>query len=238
MYELIYWPFLPGRGEMVRLLLEDAGVDYLDAARRPEEAGGGVPLILSYRSGDAPGTPPFAPPILKDGELVLAQTAAICAYLAERHGLVPDDAAARATAQQHQLTLEDIVNEAHDTHHPVSSALHYEDQRQAAIAAAEQFRTTRLPTWLAYLERVVTQAEGHFLSAGFSYPDLTATFVLSGLKHAFPKTMPRLLKETPAVVALDQKTRARPRIAAYLTSDRRLPFNTNGIFRQIPELDP
>lgn len=31
-YELIYWPTLPGRGEHVRLLLEEAGAEYTDTA--------------------------------------------------------------------------------------------------------------------------------------------------------------------------------------------------------------
>jgi glutathione S-transferase len=41
----------------------------------------------------------------------------------------------------------------------------------------------------------------------------------------------------PRVVALHDRIGARPRIAAYVASDRRIPFNQHGIFRHYPELD-
>ena len=40
-YELHYWPRIQGRGEFVRLALEQAGAEYVDVARGPKSSGGG-----------------------------------------------------------------------------------------------------------------------------------------------------------------------------------------------------
>jgi hypothetical protein len=42
---------------------------------------------------------------------------------------------------------------------------------------------------------------------------------------------------TPELLALRERVRELPRIAAYLASGRRMPFNQDGIFRRYPELD-
>ena len=44
-YQLYYWPSIQGRGEFVRLALEEAGADYVDVARKPESEGGGRPAV-------------------------------------------------------------------------------------------------------------------------------------------------------------------------------------------------
>ena len=235
-YRLYYWPTLPGRGELVRLIFEDAGVPYLDVARLPAEAGGGVARILELRRGEAPGLLPYAPPILEVGDLVLSQTAVICDFLARRFGLVPEDEASRLAALQLQLTLLDVVAEAHDTHHPISTAKYYEEQRDAAKDAARAFIATRLPSWLAYFERVAERAGGAFLlGAEASYVDLALFQVVEGLRHAFPQAMAR--QSCPRVFAIAAAVSQRPGIARYLASERRLPFNEQGIFRYYAELD-
>jgi glutathione S-transferase len=237
-YELYYWPILQGRGEFVRLVLEEAGVGYVDVARLPEAQGGGFKPLLALMQGERPGQPPYAPPILVHGELVLAQSAAICAYLGERHGLAPDDPARRKQALQLQLTVADVSDEAHNTHHPVSAMLYYEDQKEAALEASKKFLSERLPKFLGYFERVLERSGGPWLMGeALTYPDLSLFQLLEGLAYAFPKGFAHVAKSTPSILALRDRVAERPRIAAYLASDRRLPFNEHGLFRRYAELD-
>lgn len=240
-YELYYWPQIQGRGEFVRLLLEDAGAEYLDVARLPESRGGGVPSLQRILQGDGPGLRPFAPPFIKLGEVVIAQTGNILAFLAPRHGLVPTDEVRRAEAHQLQLTIADVVHEAHETHHPISAALYYEDQKREARARAEHFVADRMPKFLSYFEDVLhrnREGGGECLVGGaHSYVDLSMFQLLSGLEYAFPNAFAKIGPKIPRLRALRERVAARPRIAAYVASDRRIPFNQWGIFRHYPELD-
>ena len=235
-YELFYWPSIQGRGEFVRLAFEEAGVDYVDVARRPESEGGGVPALMKMLR--APGLSPFAPPFLRAGNLVLAQTANILQFLGPRHHLVPGDEAARVHANQLQLTIADLVAEVHDTHHPVASDLYYEDQKPEARRRSGHFTRERIPKFLSHFERALEPGAGAYVFGDdVSYVDLSLFQVLEGLRYAFPNAMARVVPGVPRLVALGERVRARPRIAAYLASPRRLPFNEEGIFRRIPELD-
>jgi glutathione S-transferase len=237
-YELYYWPTIPGRGEFVRLVLEEAGAEYVDVGRRPREQGGGIEAVLAFYAGRSAGHPVFAPPVLRHGELVLAQTAAICHFLGRRHGLAPRDEAGELHALELQLTIADLVDEVHDTHHPISAALYYEDQKPAAKRRAAHFVAERLPRFLGYFERVLRAGGGEALvGTQISHADLGLFQALEGLAYAFPRGFAHASEATPAVLALRERVRARPRIAAHLASERRLPFNQEGIFRHYPELD-
>lgn len=237
-YELVYWPTLPGRGEFIRLVFEDAQVPYVDVAREVGEAG--FPEVIAWRKGERGGHPVFAPPILHHGEVVLAQVAAIVQYVAARHGLWPTDPAGAAQALQLQLTLADVVQEVHDTHHPVTVTRVFEEQREAAIDAGHTFCQKRLPGWLGFFERVLVHSGGPWLLGdACAAPDLGLFHVVRGLQYAFPRSMAKVAPEVaPGVMALADAVAARPGIAAYLGSPRRLPFRENGIFRCYPELDP
>jgi glutathione S-transferase len=237
-YELYYWPDIPGRGEFVRLVLEQAGTPYRDVGRLPADQGGGADAVLAFWAGQREGHPVFAPPVLKQGGLVLSQTAAICHFLGRRHELAPPDEADQAQALALQLTIADLVLEAHDTHHPISSWLYYEDQQAEARRRAPHFVGQRLPRFLAYFERVLRHAGGEVLVGGrLSHADLGLFQALEGLAYAFPRGFALASEATPGVLALRERVRELPRIAAYLASERRLPFNQEGIFRRYPELD-
>jgi glutathione S-transferase len=234
-YELYYWPEIPGRGEFVRLALEEAGADYVDVARRGR---GGIPAMLRLLDGRRMAHPPFAPPFLKAGARIIGQTANILFFLGPRHGLAPRSADARLWTNQLQLTIADFVVEVHDTHHPIASGLYYEQQRRAAKQRAEDFRKHRAPKFLGYFERVLQRSGGpHLLGRGLTYADLSLFQVVEGLRFAFPKAMRRLERKVPRVMVLHERVAQRPRITAYLASKRRLAFNQWGIFRHYPELD-
>ena len=237
-YELYYWPNIPGRGEFVRLVLEEAGAPYVDVGRQPRDAGGGIEAVIEFYAGRSAGHPVFAPPVLKQGDLVLAQTAAICHFLGRRHGLAPADETGDAHALELQLTIADLVGEVHDTHHPISAMLYYEDQKPAAKQRAAHFVGERLPRFLGYFERALRHNGGGVLAgASLSHADLSLFQALEGLAYAFPRAFAKAGAATPGLLALRERVRARPRIAAYLASARRMPFNQEGIFRHYPELD-
>ncbi len=232
--ELYYWPGIQGRGEFVRLLLEEAGAKYVDVARTK----GGMRKMNRFLEGAEPGALPFAPPFVRVGRVVVSQTANVLAFLAPRLGLVPADDARRAEASQIALTIADLVAEAHDTHHPIAGGLYYEDQKREAKRRAQSFVGERIPKYLGWLERVLDRNGGRWLvGARLSYADLCAFQAVDGLRYAFPRAMARVERRTPKLTALRDRIAARPRIAAYLASDRRLPFNEDGIFRRYPELD-
>jgi glutathione S-transferase len=232
-YDLYYWPSIQGRGEFVRLALEEAGALYVDVARRP----GGERAMMRVMGSSADGLAPFAPPFLRSGKLLIAQTANILLYLAPRHQLVPAGEKARIYAHQLQLTVTDLVAEAHDTHHPVSLELYYEDQKKEARERARSFIDHRIPKYLGYFERVLARAGGKGMLGAFSYVDLSMFQVIEGLTYAFPFAMKRATKSIRGLVALRDRIARRPRIAAYLASERRIAFNEDGIFRHYAELD-
>jgi glutathione S-transferase len=235
-YELYYWAGIQGRGEFVRLALEEAAADYVDVAREA----GGEGAMLRLLDGEEVERPPFAPPYLKAGRLVIAQTANILLYLGPRHDMVPASEAGRLWAHQLQLTIADLVDEAHDTHHPIASSLYYEDQRPESKRRTGDFLKSRVPKYLGYFEKVLGRNKargGHLIGARLSYPDLSLFQVVAGLRYAFPRAMARVEPKHPRVVALHDAVAGRPRIAGYLTSNRRIAFNQEGIFRRYPELD-
>ena len=236
-YELYYWPEIQGRGEFIRLALEDAGADYVDIARLPK---GGMATMMRFLENRSVERPPFAPPFLKAGKLVIAQTANILLFLGPRLGLVSKNEASRLWAHQLQLTIADWVGEAHDTHHPISGGLYYEDQKGEAKRRAANFTDERLPKFLGYFEKVLkhnSKGSDYLLGKTVSYVDLSLFQMIAGLRYAFPQTMAPLEREHPRVVALHDRVSGRPRLATYLASPRRLPFNQQGIFRHYAELD-
>lgn len=231
-YQLFYWSGLQGRGEFVRLALEDAGAGYDDVAREQ-----GDEALVRYLDGVHEGPLPFAPPFLKAGRLLIAQTANILHYLGPPLALVPGSESRRLYAQQLQLTIADLVAEVHDSHHPIASGLYYEDQRVEALRRATDLREQRLPKFLDYFEQVLERGGGHHALHDHSYVDLSLFQLMSGLEYAFPRAMQRLGHRLPLLRALQQRVAQRPRIAGYLASPRRVPFNQNGIFRHYQELD-
>jgi len=239
-YELYYWPEIQGRGEFVRLALEEAGAEYVDVARVPANRGGGVPAIMRLLEGAAVRHPPFAPPFLKAGRQLIGQTPNILLYLAPRHGLVPRSEADRLGAHQLQLTIADFVSETHDTHHPIASSLYYEQQKREAKRRTADFVAERLPKFMHYFERVLQRNPGRggwMIGSRRSYVDLSLFQVVAGLRYALPRAMAQVESGCPRIVALHEQVAARPNIAAYLASDRRLSFNESDIWRRYPELD-
>ena len=235
-YELYYWPSIQGRGEFVRLALEDAGADYVDVARRSK----GMAAMMRFMESSAIERPPFAPPFLKAGKLVIAQTANILFYLGPRLDLAPKSEPSRLWAHQLQLTIADWVAEAHDAHHPISGGLYYEDQKAEAKRRAADFTAERMPKFFDYFERILKRnrkGSEYILGKQVSYVDLSLFQMIEGLRYAFPRTMKNLEPQYPRSVTLHDRVSARPRIAAYLASPRRIPFNQEGIFRHYPELD-
>ena len=231
-YELYYWPSIQGRGEYVRLALEEAGADYADVART--ERG----MFAMMRMMEDDGMRPFAPPFLKAGKLVIGQTANILLYLGSRHGLAPKAEPGRLWVHQLQLTVADFVLEIHDTHHPLGPSLYYEDQKAPAKKRTDEFWSERVPKYLGYFEKLLEDKGGvHLTGRRLTYADLSLFQIIEGLRYAFPKRMKAFERNIPGLVELHDRVAARPNVKAYLASERRIPFNEDGIFRHYKELD-
>lgn len=235
-YELYYWDGLQGRGEFVRLCLEDAGVAYEDVARSP----GGMDKMMAIIRGQTEQEIPFAPPFLRDGDITISHVANILDYLGPTLNLCPEDERARRYAYGLQLTITDFLAEIHDTHHPIAVELYYEDQKEEAKARSRSFTSTRLPKFLHYFETILKrnqEAPGHAVGTATSYVDLSLFQVIEGLRYAFPRAMATVERDTPHLATLHRQVLQRPRLQDYLNSARRLPFNESGLFRHYPELD-
>ncbi|HLW91277.1 MAG TPA: glutathione S-transferase [Roseiarcus sp.] len=237
-YELYYWPGIQGRGEFVRLALEEAAADYVDIVRQPGKKG--MASMMKILDGASGPRIPFAPPFLKDGDLIIGHVANILMYLGPKLGLAPNDEALRFVANGLQLSITDIVAEVHDTHHPIAMDLYYEDQVDAAKARSASFIKHRMPKYLSYFERVLKQnpkGEAHAVGGSLTYVDLSLFQLIEGLHYAFPRAMKTFGRKYPALANLRRAVAERPRIVRYLASERRIPFNESGIFRHYPELD-
>ena len=233
-YQLFYWPEIQGRGEFVRLALEDAGAAYDDVARK----GRGEEQMMAMLAGKNEKRPPYAPPILKAGKLTIAQVANILFYLGPRLKLAPADEAGRLWLNQLQLTATDFVKEIHDTHHPLGSALYYEDAKPEAKRFSENFLSNRAPKYLGYFEKALKKSGGPWLlGRKVTYIDLSMFQLIQGLRYAFPKAMKHLERDVLGLVGVHDRVEKRPNVKKYLASERRIPFNESGIFRRYPELD-
>lgn len=239
-YQLHYWPSIQGRGEFVRLALEAAGAPYIDVAREPSSKGGGEAALMRKLNDPGNPHPSFAPPFLIDGDVVVGQTAAILLYLGPKLGLSGASEADALWTHQLQLTIADAVAEAHDTHHPLSTGLYFEDQRDAALARSKAFRDERIPKFLGWFEKILQRnpsGDLHLVGDSLTYADLSLFQLVAGLRYAFPKATARALTKTPGVAKLHANVARRQRVHEYLQSPRRIPFNEDGIFRAYPELD-
>ncbi len=243
-YELHYWPSIQGRGEFVRLAFEAAGVDYADVSRGQGLPRKGMPTLLNWRDNQALATPPFAPPVLQHGKRVIAQTAAILMYLGPRLGLVGHSEGYRLWTHQIQLTIADAVTDAHDTHHPISGSMFYEDQKTEAFRRAKDFRENRLPKYLAWFEAILQRNKSnarsgklHLVGRSRCYADLSLFQLVEGCLYAFPNAASVALDDAPLVLRLHDEVSRHTQLQAYLRSDRRIAFNEDGIFRRYPDLD-
>lgn len=239
-YEFFYWPEIQGRGEFVRLALEDAGAAYVDVARGSESDGRGVSAMLALMSGEGTSHIPFAPPFLRDGAVIVSHTAAILLYVGGRIGLAPGDEDGRLWTHQLQLTITDLVKEVYNSHHPIDEDKWFREQNEEAVARAAVFRRDRMPKFLGWFERVLAANPAgaeHLVGGSVTYADLSLFQVVEGLRFAFPIAAERQLAKLPRVTALHAAIAERPRLKAYLASDRRVPFTDTGIFRHYPALD-
>jgi len=230
--QLWYWPSIPGRGEFIRLPLEAAGVPYRDMAR--ELGADALMEDMEKRQGHRP----FAPPYIVDGGLVIGQVAHILTVLSDRHGFGAGELSRDLQLIQLQLDITDVVEEVHSVHHPLGVGKYYEEQKEAALIRAKEFREERMVKWLNHFEHELSLEGGPFvLGERWSHVDTSLSQLLRGLAYAFPRRSAALQGRYPRLQACREAVANLPGVAAYRASDRCIPFNKDGIFRHYPELD-
>ena len=193
-YELYYWPGIQGRGEFVRLALEEAGAPYVDVARE-RGPGRGVAALITDAEGRrrrARAVRAAVPQGRRDRRLARRQHPRLSA---------PRSSASRRRRKRCvsspnglQLTVTDFVAEVHDTHHPISNDLYYEDQKKEAKARATAFLDHRLPKFLALLRaRAGEQPRGRrpCRRRRLDRRRSVAVPVAEGVIYAFPRAMAR-----------------------------------------------
>ena len=111
-------------------------------------------------------------------------------------------------------------------------------KRAKRKSAREEFWDERVPKYLGYFERLLDGSGGHYVTGRrLTYVDMSLFQLVEGLRYAFPKRMKTFERKIPGLRELHDRVAARPKIAAYLASERRIPFNEDGIFRHYKELD-
>lgn len=226
---LYYWPTIQGRGEFVRLALEDAGADYIDVGRTQGPAA--VAEMINRGAH-------FAPPVIENEYESISHVAHILAWLAHALNLAPSADRDFRRMVQLQLTVTDFLAEIHDTHHPLGPSVYYEQAREPAIQAGRAFRHDRLPAFLSYFERSLIEnpfGSDWLVGDRCTTLDLSMFQMMRGLRHAFPNAMACMT--TPRLDDLALRVARRRGVRAYLESDRRIAFNNDGVFRHYPELD-
>ena len=245
-YELFYWPGIPGRGEHVRLCFEESGTPYKDVCNVEENGIQQLYALNSEKSiGDTINPPVAAPPALRYGDLIVSQTPNIVLYLGPKLGLAgpEDDKNAIYHVNQLSLTaLDGLSNEPHDTHHPIATGWNYEEQKDEAKRKAKDYIANRLPKFLGYFEQVLNgpaSKGGDWLYGGqLTFADLVFWQCLDGVTFAFPKALKHLRESGryDKTFKLYERVKARDNISKYLASNRRKKYSM-GIYRYYPELD-
>ena len=239
-YEFFYWPEIQGRGEFVRLALEDAGAAYIDVARGLESDGRGIPAMLAVMRGEGTSHIPFAPPFLRDGDVIVSHTAAILLYLGRRIGLAPTGEDGRLWTHQIQLTITDIVKEVYNSHHPIDEDKWFHEQKDEATARAAVFRGDRMPKFLAWFERILEAnpaGADHLVGSFVTYADLSLFQLVEGLRFAFPLASERELAKLPHVMALHKAVAERATPEGLSGERTARTVRGTGIFRRYSELD-
>jgi glutathione S-transferase len=198
-FELIYWPGDPGRAEHIRLALEYAGAKYIDTALSKDALTTVLAQISDDQLGDSLNPPCYAPPILRHGQLAINQTPNVLLYLGPKLGLVPGiDENPNNLFRVNALALsalDGLSNEVHNCHHPISTSLYYEEQKDESIRASTAWVTKRLPIFLAYFQKVLSgeaSGQGPWLFGGkTSYADLVLYHVRA-FAHFIPLPVNRV----------------------------------------------
>ena len=212
----------------MRLALEEAGADYVDVARRGRQTRR-APAMMKLLESNPAGAAALCAAVPEAGKDISRRRRSFCSISAPRLSLAPRDEAGRLWAHQLQLTVTDLVVHIHDTHHPVSGWLYYEEQRPAAKRRTADFWRYRAPKFLGYFERVLQRNGGKYMvGRRLTYVDLSLFQIVEGLRYAFPKRMKRFEKKVPLLIALHDRVAKRPRIAAYLVLETAHPVQPMG----------
>ena len=202
-YRLFYWE-KRGRGEQIRLLLNELGQEYEDVYVPMNEE-----FMKLKRQG--PGTLYFGSvPMLEDGDFKLAQGPVIMNYLGRKHGLMPADL-------QPAAKTEAMVVGAEDMRMAYFRLLGDGREEKQAKFVGGAWNDRWLSAWSGLIE--LNGDTGYLVGSTLTQADLAVwdalDAIITWIDGATFASFARVQKFYESI-------KARPAIASYLASDRRI----------------
>lgn len=220
-WKLYYWDMCPGRGEYVRIVFEEAGVQFLEDRDN---------ILEKVIKGGMEGFPAFAPPVITRGDFKLSQTPVICEYLGKHFNLYPASDTDVWHARQINLTIHDFQADGRNVFHAKQFTASYFGQEAETQGHIDWFRKERLPRWLLYFEKLLQandNGRSFVIGDKLTYVDLGLLQVLRNAANQFSDEWIKM--DIPLIKAFKQRMEARPNLAAYFKSDRCQPFEGNSM---------
>lgn len=227
---------MKGRGEYLRLLLEDAGASYensdvnlygptgmMDAFRASPEA---IDKINDHY-------PVFFPPAIwhrpvSGEEVLINQVGACMIYLGDQLGYAPQSAAETARANCTMLNALDYVSDGRSSFHPIKNSMSYKDQKEEGDKVSKEFSQTRMKLFLHHFNKVIKSngsSPENPIAGGstVTYADFVLFYALDATASQFNSEFYEKAWDNtnvPELKAYYKWIQARPKLQAYFKSDR------------------
>ena len=238
---------MKGRGEFLRLMLEDKGVPYDNSGDGLYGPNGsmdmfrGSPQAIDRDADAATASPPcdvhpvLYPPAIwhrpTDGSgppVLINQVGACMIYLGDVLGYAPSTTAERARANQILLNALDYISDGRSSFHPVKNHMSYNEQKEEGDKESKAFAQGRMLSFLHHFDKVARRnASGPQspIAGGpaLTYADFALFHVLDATAHQFNSEHYEQAwdkADVPALKQFYQWMMDRPNLKAYFASER------------------
>jgi glutathione S-transferase len=240
-WTVVYHPCnFKGRGEFLRLMLEDAKISYKDTGT---DLYGPSGMMDAFRgsvdavTADEKSQPfplLYPPAILHrpvggDGcqQIMVNQVGACMIYLGDELGYAPTTHAEKARANCVLLNSLDYISEGRSSFHPVDNKKSYKDQKDEGDRKSKLFSQDRMLVYLHYFNKIVKKnGKSQSPIAGGSnitYADFALFQVVDATAFQFNSEFYANAWDSARVPELKEHyvwMKARPNLQAYFASDR------------------
>jgi glutathione S-transferase len=228
-----------GRGEFLRLMLEDKCISFVESGENlygptgmMDCFRGSAQAVLEPQAVELP-FPVFFPPGLwhRPGngqeDVLINQVGAAMIYLGDQLGYAPSSSAERARATSVLLNALDYIAEGRRSFHPVENNMSYHNQKEEGDRESKIFSQTRMGIWLAHFEKTVQKFGGPETPVvggkHITFADFALMHVLDATVSQFNTEFYDMAWDQQSVPALKKYLawmKTRPNLQAYWKSDR------------------